>query len=270
MKGAIDWRFRPPFGSYLGGPLYPNGCTASMEDVMHVMDDANVAIGVCPFRKGMDNADCVTLAEKYPDRFRSLIHIDPWDGAEGLKDIDKYVVNGPAAGVIVEPGQVHIRKPMPADDKMMYPIYEKCEKENILLTVTFGGMMNRDPGLYMPSYIAHVCDDFPSLKIVISHGGWPWTAAICHVAYNHEFLYISPDAYLNRIQPGHMDYVAAASGWLQDKIIFGSAYAYGANLKAGVQEYIDLLPESVIEKVLYYNAAGLLGLEPMKKFYPIG
>ena len=268
---VIDWRIRPPFGSYIGSPLYPNGCKATVEDVIAFMDEANIKIGVCPFRKGMDNADCIKLQEQYPDRFRSLIHIDPWDGAPGLADIDKYVVNGPAAGVIIEPGQAFIRKPMAADDKMLYPIYEKCEKENVLLTITYGGMANYDPGLYMPSFMAHVCNDFPKLKIVLSHGGWPWTAGICHVAYNHEFLYISPDAYMKKIQPGHMDYVYAASGWLKDKILFGSAYAYGgASLKSTVQEYIDLLPEDVVEKVLYKTAAGLLGMEPLAKFRVIG
>ena len=272
MKGAIDWRFRPPFGSYLGGAMYPNGSDRTMDDAIQLIDKANVSIGICPFRKGMDNADCIALAEAYPDRFRSLIHVDPWDGPKGLEEIDRYVLNGPAIGVIAEPGQIFIRQPMPADDKMMYPIYEKCEKENVLLTLTYGGMACRDPELYNPSYIAHVCDDFPKLKIVISHGGWPWTAGICHVAYNHEFLYISPDVYLSRTQPGHMDYVAAASGWLSDKIIFGSAFSFGGliDLKDTVQNCIDLMPESVIEKVLYYNAAGLLGLEPFKKYNPIG
>jgi len=271
---VIDWRFRPPFESYLGGPMYPNGCDASMDDVIKSMDEANIMLGICPFRKGMDNADCLKIDAQYPDRFKTLIHIDPWDGAEGLKDIDKYVVNGPAAGVIVEPSQKHIRQPMTADDKMMYPIYEKCEKENILLTITFGGMMTRDPGFYMPSYIAHVCDDFPKLKIVASHGGFPWAAGICHVAYNHEFLYLAPGVYMSKNQPCLNDYIAAASGWLQDKFIFQSAYSYGSklagDLKSRVQEYMSFLPEEVAEKVLYRNAAGLLGIEPLTKFNPIG
>lgn len=271
---SIDWRLRPPFNSYLGSPLYPNGVDnpeQAMSEVINLMDEAEIAIGVCPFRKGMDNEDAERIYEAYPQRFKPLIHIDPWDGSGALDDITKYVVNGHAAGVIVEPGQTFIRKSMRADDPMMYPIYEKCEKENVLLTVTFGGMGTRDPGLYMPQFMAHVCDDFPKLKIVVAHGGWPWVAGICHVAYNHKFLYISPDAYMSRTQPAHQDYVAAAKGWLQDKMIFGTAYAYPmGDLKATVTEYTEQLPPEIAEKVLYHNAAGLLGLEPLKDFQPIG
>lgn len=272
-RKIIDWRFRPPFGSYLGGPLYPNGSDITPEQVLNLMDKAGVEIAVCPFRAGMDNADSELLYQINPDRFKCLIHIDPWDGRSALADIDKYVTNGHAIGVIIEPGQIHIRKPMHVNNPMLYPLYEKCEQENILLTITYGGMMNRNPELYMPHYLAQVCDDFPKLKIVVSHGGWPWVAGICHVAYNHEFLYISPDAYLSRIQPGYQGYISAATGWLQDKILFGSAFAYYGNgeaLQANISEYLELLPESVLDKVLYHNAAGLLGIEPLTKFNPIG
>ena len=79
---------------------------------------------------------------------------------------------------------------------------------------------------------------------------------------------------MSKNQPCLNDYIAAATGWLQDKFIFQSAYSFGSklagDLKSRVQEYMDFLPEEVAEKVLYRNAAGLLGIEPMVKFNPIG
>lgn len=154
MIKAIDWRLRPPYQSFLGGPLYPNGCSGTMEDVIAEMDEAGVLIGVAPFRKGMDNADGEKLIEAYGDRFRYLVHIDPWDGfAKAQEEIEKYVLKGHASGIIMEPGQRFIKAPIKADDqKLMYPIYEFCEKNNILLTLTFGGLMAVKLAYYDPNY----------------------------------------------------------------------------------------------------------------------
>lgn len=278
MKKVIDWRFRPPFRSYLDGPLYKGYEHGNMSDTIKAMDTAGIAIGVAPFRAGMDNEDCEKLFKEYPDRFKCLIHIDPWEiQNNALMDIDKYVVHGHAAGVIIEPGQIHIRQTIRVDDKILYPLYEKCQEKNILLTITYGGMMNIDPGLYMPQYIAHVCNDFPKLKIVVSHGGWPWPLAMFHVAYNHEFLYISPDAYARPKHAGYRNYIEAGNGILQDKIIFGSAWGFRGSLddattmlKSAVKDYEDNFSENVIDKILYHNAAGLLGLEPLTKYHCIG
>ena len=39
-----------------------------------------------------------------------------------MEDIDLYVGEGKADGIIMEPGQFFLRGSMPADDKMLWPI----------------------------------------------------------------------------------------------------------------------------------------------------
>ena len=72
----------------------------TMDDCIKEMDAVGVEIGVVPFRKGMDNRDIAGLMQAYPDRFRVLCHLDPWDGAKALEDIDRYVGDGQAAGAV--------------------------------------------------------------------------------------------------------------------------------------------------------------------------
>ena len=273
MTKCIDWRFRPPIGEYWNSMFYASvreKLDITPEMVYDVMDDAGIEIGVCPFRKGMDNSRAEEMQDISNGRLKAFIHIDPWEMDQGLKDIDDYVVNGTVAGVCCEPGQIFIKKQVHIDDEMMFPLYEKCEKEGILLSMTFGGMLNRDPEYYMPHYMAHVCDMFPKLKIVAAHGGWPWVTGICHVAYNHEFLFISPDAYLTKQHPGYQDYATAANHYLKQKMIFGTAYAWSIDPKPFIQDYTDLLDPDVAPLVLYHNAAGLLGLEEIPKYYNLG
>ena len=260
MIKAIDWRFRPPFRSFLGGPVWSADTKITMDDCIREMDEVGIAVGVVPFRKGMDNNDIEKLIDEFPGRFQVLCHIDPWDREKALEDIDRDVLNGKAFGIVLEPGQVHIKYPLKADDPIIYPIYEKCQKNEIVVTITFGGMMCAGLEYYNPEYIDKVARDFPELKIVISHGGWPHALEMVHIAWAHPNVYISPDCYLVGDVPGSEIYVKAAnSPRIQDQIIFGSVYP--APLKLAYDSYIDQLNTEAQYKVLYANAAKLLGME---------
>lgn len=57
MTKIIDWRERPPYGCFLGGSNYPDGSEPEVKDVISLMTELNVVLGVAPFRKGMDNND---------------------------------------------------------------------------------------------------------------------------------------------------------------------------------------------------------------------
>jgi len=266
MYKSIDWRMRVPFKSFSENRIFnvasaPNAPESAKQFSMNVllkeMDEAGVEIGVVPYRYGQNQDDIAELMELYPTRFRCLAHVDPYGD---LSEIDKYIVHGKAAGAIVEPGQIFIKKPVAADDRVMLPIYQKCLEQNILLTITYGGLFADSVEWYKPVYIENVAKMFPNLKIVLTHGGWPYVNEICHVAYQFKNVYLSPDWYLMSAHPGHEGYVAAANGMLQDRVIFGSLYP-ASTLEFAVNEYATsgLKPES-LEKVLYTNAARLLNL----------
>lgn len=67
-----------------------------------------------------------------------------------------------------------------------------------------------------------------------------------------------PDMYL--FQPGSAAYVDAANGFLGDQLLFGSSYPFRP-IGQSIEDALALgLRESVIDRVLYGNAARLLGL----------
>ena len=271
----IDWRLRPPFGSFgenqifwdptfKNTPLYPESARQfSMEMLFEEMEKDGVVLGVVPFRKNQDatqEAEIKEMKTKYPGKFKYMAHIDPYaDDPVGL--IDHLIINGDADLAVIEPSQYFIKKSVPADDKLLYPIYEKCQKDNIPLTIAFGGLYTNDIGFYDPAIIDHVANDFPDLKMVLAHGGWPYAAQIAHVAYRHANLYLSPDCYLTTLHPGYQDFVIAANHILSNQFIFGSVYP-GYSIEVTVNEYLkNGLSEEVLPKVFYENAAKVLGLE---------
>ena len=270
MLKAIDWRLRPPFKSFKESYLYnedlrPTAPVAALEfdmdKMIEEMDGAGIEVGVVPMRVGNDNNDIAELKKLYPGRFAGLAHIDPWDGKKALEDIDLYVGEGKADGIIMEPGQFFLRGSMPADDKMLWPIYEKCQAEGILVSLTFGGLFCDKLENYNPIYIDRVAKMFPDMTLVLSHGGWPYVTEICHVAYQRLNVYLDIDYYGFTMNPGYQGYVIAANNVLQDRILFGSCYP-GFALERAVGEYQkNGLSEEALPKVLYHNAAKLLKLE---------
>ncbi len=270
MLKVIDWRLRPPFQSFKESYLYnedlrPTAPAAALEfnmdKMIEEMDAAGVEVGVVPMRVGNDNHDIAELKKRYPGRFAGLAHIDPWDGKKALDDIDLYVGEGKADGIIMEPGQFFLRDSMLADDKMLWPIYEKCQAEGILVSLTFGGLFCDKLENYNPIYIDRVAKLFPDMTLVLSHGGWPYVTEICHVAYQRPNVYLDIDYYGFTTNPGYQDYVIAANNVLQDRILFGSCYP-GFSLERAVGEYLkNGLSEEALPKVLYHNAAKLLKLE---------
>ena len=270
----IDWRLRIPFGSFAENKIfwdptfkdssfYPESARQfSMDMLFDEMDEYGVVMGIVPFRKNQDPTQEEEINEimtRWPDKFKCMAHIDPYvEDPVGL--IDRLIVNGKADIANIEPSQTFIRKPMRADDEFLYPIYEKCEKENIILNIAFGGLYTDDLGFYDPAIIDHVANDFPDLKMVLTHGGWPYAAGISHVAYRHPNIYLSPDCYLTTLHPGYQDFVIAANNLLQDQIVFGSVYP-GYSIETTVTEYLkNGMTEETLHKVFYENSARLLGL----------
>lgn len=146
---------------------------------------------------------------------------------------------------------------MHANDKCIFPIYELCAEKNIPIALLNGGRIN-STRYYTPTDIDDIAENFPALHIVIYHAGWPQCMEFIHQAYRHEFVYLTPDCYFSGY-PGSADYICAANGILQDKIIFGSAYPF-YSLRDAVRLHYTNLKESVAEKIFYNNAKQFFNL----------
>lgn len=184
-------------------------------------------------------------------------HIEPYDSELALKNIETLVINGICTGIYLEPGFRLEKVLMHADDKRIFPLYELCSEKNIPIILQYGGGKNSIE-LYNPIDIEHIIKNFPSIKIMISHGGWPQCMNFIHLAYRHENIYLSPDCYFSGY-PGSQNYICAANGILQDKIVFGSAFPF-YSLNDAVNFYIKNINSNIIDKIMYKNAETFLGI----------
>jgi len=108
-------------------------------------------------------------------------------------------------------------------------------------------------------YIDQVALDFPELKIVGGHIGYPWTEEMVAVCRKHENVYIDTSAYTaERLPPELVAYLRTRSG--RRKVLFGTNYPMILHHKA--LEGLDALGLDDESRQLYLegNARRVFGL----------
>lgn len=276
---VIDFRLRPPFGGYvklgmytnkarcaayaanIGYGLAPSICEESMKLLLEDMEKNGIDMGVAPgraahFAGGMSNDDIIRLVTEYPARFVGLAGLNAADWRGAVREIQRTVLDGPLKGVVLEPGSVD--NAMYGNDARIYPIYAECEKHAIPVMIMLGGNAGPNVSFSAPQVIHQIARDFPGINFIVSHGGWPWVQEVLGVCFFQPNIYLSPDLYIFD-QPGSQDYVTAGNRYMQDRLLYASAYPF-LPLEA-VHKFKKLFVPEVLPKMLFGNAARVLKLE---------
>ena len=282
----IDMRLRPPLKSWVttaqfteGTAYYPTRHgfprpksvkTQAMQDLLDEMDEASITWGVimgrqsAPPHGAVPNDEISEAINQHPQRFVGLAGIDLRDIERGVGEIERTSKIKGYIGASIEPGATF--EAMYADDRRLYPLYEKCQELDLPMSITLSGylasMVGHDLSYGSPTPVFKVAKDFPKLKIIVSHAAWPNIMPMMEVAFIRENVYVSPDLYMNGINtPGAHEYIKAAKFFLGDRLLFGTAYP-SRPLKESVEAFLEWdLPAELQEKILYRNAARLLRIE---------
>ena len=133
---------------------------------------------------------------------------------------------------------------LPPDDRRYYPLYAEC----IELDITFclqvghaGPMRPSEPGRPIP-YLDNVAHEFPELRIVGGHIGFPWVAEMISLMMKHPNVYVDTSAY--KVTRFPADLVTYMRGPGRQKVLFGTNYPMltPSECLAGI-ESLDLSPE---------------------------
>lgn len=200
------------------------------------------------------------VCSEYPDRFSGLAGIDPTRGMQGLKDLETAVAEYGFVGAHIYPHW--FRKP--PNDPIYYPYYAKCCELGIPVQIQVGQNMNYRknrgfPAVDFPISLDRVAIDFPDLKIVGIHLGYPWTDEMISMAWKHPNIYIGTDAHAPRYWPE--SFVHYANTYGQDKVIFGTDWPVMTPERA-IDEINELGFRAIPKrKLLRDNAARVFGLK---------
>lgn len=281
----IDMRLRPPIPEWVSGPTfrtamyYPrkvpnfNGARSawleSMDILFEEMNAAGVRYGVIMGRAssgqlgGVSNSAIIETVEKWPCRFVAFLGVDLENIQNSLVELRELVKQPGVCGISIEPGSS--KTPRLADDAALVPIYEACIEWGLPVSISLSGLLSalagHDLSWCSPIPVQRVAMRYPTLQIVVSHAAWPWVDQMVSIALVCPNIYVSPDLYVATANmPGARSYVDAANCYLADRMLFGTAYPTRP-LEEAVTDFLGMeWNPTVVDNILYGNAARLLGL----------
>lgn len=248
----IDFRIRPLYKHYLsfgesgvrrtlkafGHGESESVRKRSVEPLIRELDEAGVVKGVIPgrIRFGTTNEELFEIADLYPERFIIYPFLDMSDPQQALRDVDTYIINGKGRGASIEP---YVDGKSCYIDESFFPVYEKLQKNNIPLMSTVSGWVGSYINNTIPAQIDTVLTEFPDLKFIAGHSGWPWFGEMVALTFKHPNLYLTADfegtrgAGADILRQGAYDYLDGGCG-AEDAVLAAVAFE-----KAGV-DIIDI------------------------------
>ncbi len=205
----------------------------------------------------------VSLAERHPGRFIPFAGADVLKGMDAVREFEELVRDRDFRGLSVRPFMVGL----PADDRRYYPLYAKCVELDVPVSIhssaNWTTVSVNDLG--HPRHIDVVAADFPELKVIVSHAGYPWVLEACLLAWKYPNVYLELAAHRPR-------YLAApGTGWepllrfgtttIKDKVLFGTGWFLLGRPPGQIVDEFRALPvdDEVMDMWMWRNADALLG-----------
>ena len=191
---------------------------------------------------------------RYPDRFVGLAGYNPFRIKESLQEIEVGVKQYGFKGVYV-----HIYGfDIPLSDAKMYPLFAKCIELDIPVSMQVGHVLEAMPSEHgRPIYLDKIASDFPELKMIGAHTGWPWAAELISACYKWDNVYFGIDGWLPKyLGPEILHFMNSRMG--MDRCVWGTN---GLPWKTSIEQMDQIgLKDEVKRKVLRDNTVQLFGL----------
>ena len=232
-----------------------------LEFTISLMDQAQVSRGlICawwsPSGPLISNDEVASYVKKYPDRLSGVASVDLYRPMEAVRELRRRVKEQGFKALRI----VQWLWNLPPTDRRYYPLYAECIELGIPFCCQVGHtgpLCPSEPGRPIP-YIDEVAIEFPELKIIGGHIGYPWTTEMIAVATKHENVYIDTSAYVaKRFPPELVTYMKKHGS---KKVMFGTNYPMVTAAMCLKDLDALQLTDEVKKLFLYENAHRVFGL----------
>ena len=269
----IDAWIQHPTPRFLGHDMFaslwrwtgeaPASDEVAIDVTIASLDAADVQIGILSAwhapREGalISNDEVARWVRQHPGRLRALAAVDLDKPMEAVRELRRRVESDGFIGLRVIPWLWNA----PPTDRRYYPLYAACVELGVPFCTQVGHtgpLRPSETGRPIP-YIDQVALDFPELKIVCGHVGYPWTEEMIAVCRKHEHVHIDTSAYTSKRLPRELiSYMQTDSG--RHKVLFGSNYPMITPERALAKLDTLDLDEEATELFLSGNARRVFGL----------
>ena len=219
------------------------------------VDRSLISAWVAPRNVMISNDEVAGFVAKAPDRLVGVGSVDISKPMEAVREIRRCINELGFKAIRVLPWLWEV----PPTDRRFYPVYTACCDLGVPFCTQIGHtgpLMPSEVG--RPIYLDQVALEFPELKIVAGHIGYPWTDEAIAVATKHENVYIDTSAYTARRYPQAL--VEFMRGHGRNKVLFGTNYPMIMPAKA-LENLAELaLGDDVEQLFLSGNACRIFNL----------
>lgn len=188
-----------------------------------LMDEAGVDMALIAGWHGpegslISNEEVAEHVAAAPDRFRGLATVNLNEPMEAVREIRRWVDGKNFVGVRIVPWLWNL----PPNDRRYYPVYAACVDAGVPFCTQIGHtgpLRSSETGRLIP-YLEDVMLDFPDLKIVAGHVGFPWVNEVISMTVKFPNFYVDTSAYaLKRLPPDFRMYMQTVG---RGRVMFGT------------------------------------------------
>lgn len=203
----------------------------------------------------ISNEEVQEIVTKYPELFVGIASADLRNPVEAVRTLRNCVNEHGFKGLRI----VQWLWELPCTHPLYYPLYSACVELGVPVCLQVGltgPLRSSESG--RPLHIERVALDFPDLKIVCGHIGYPWHAEMIAFATKFPNVYIDTSAYKPKRYPSELVSYIKTNG--KHKVMFGTNYPM-LTPDACLSELDFLnLDDQTKELFLYKNASSVFRL----------
>ncbi|HEX6027137.1 MAG TPA: amidohydrolase family protein [Solirubrobacter sp.] len=240
-----------------------------LTDLITALDEEGIERAIMHAEtEGGESADALNDAlaqviKEYPERFVGVGTVDIGHGVPPTTAARQVAACAELGfvGVCLQPAFFGLD----IDDRTLYPLYSRAEEAGLLVAIHTGITYSRLHPLRheRPEMLDQIACDFPELRIIACHSGWPWVVEMCAVARRHPTVYLEFGAiapkYVARPGTGWDPLFQMMRNVLRDQVLYGSDWPVMAPKRALAEWRESGLDETALQALLHDNAARLLG-----------
>jgi predicted TIM-barrel fold metal-dependent hydrolase len=209
------------------------------------------------------NEALVKVIAEHPDRFLGVgtVDLDDVRPTRAARQAAAVQARG-LLGVTVQPAFFGLD----IDNRSLYPMYSRAEELGLVVAVHTGVTYSRMHPLRheRPEMLDQVACDFPDLKLIACHAGWPWVTEYCAVARRHPTVYLEFGAiapkYVARPGTGWDTLFGMMPNLLREQVLYGSDWPVMEPRRALAEWRASGLPAHALEALFAGTAGRLFGL----------
>ena len=197
----------------------------SLASTLAAMGDADVSLALTSAWCGpqgwlISNEEAASFARRSDGRLRPVASADLRRPMDAVRQVRHAVRELGCVALRIVPWLWG----WPPDDRRYYPVFAECCELGIPFCTQVGHagpLCASEPGRPIP-YLDHVALEFPELRIVAGHIGFPWVNEMIALALKYPNVYIDTSAYTAKRFPAEL--VAYMKGPGRRKVMFGTNY----------------------------------------------